>query len=77
MIRSKRQHGIGLNLLMNHDFRIKAGELAHSRPLRRAGKIQNDKPDIWEESECQDSRDRFLLALINKSYNIDKNKEKL
>ena len=41
-----------------------------SRPLRKAGAVHNNVVDLWETQECMDSRDRLLLALINRSYNI-------
>ena len=54
-------------------FRKVVAGIALSRPLRKAGAVINNKSDVWETQECMDTRDRLLLAFINKSYNIQKN----
>ena len=47
--------------------------LANSRPLRKAEVISSKVTiELWEAAEHIDHRDQFLLALINKSYQIRK-----
>jgi hypothetical protein len=71
IIRSKRQHGFGLELILRRGLRTQAAKLAHSRPLRKAGKIVKEERALWEIQDCIDNRDRILLAFINKAFNID------
>ena len=60
-------HGFGLSFILEKAFRKTASKLAVSRPLR--GFIEPDidtKPDIWQDLECLDNRDWFLLSLFKK-----------